>query len=191
MQCNHHSTHHYTPPGTHGRQKCAHHRRKRRTSAIYAACRAGAGASTDDSASKRDAGPGPRALSGMLALCLSTAKTKTTTKQKSGGIRDVQRHSTLLGVRTLLCGTEEGHASHCTTTRYNGWARCHSHTLPVHCTDATPINTGYGARHAVQTTTDGRPAASAWSRRNWRRRGCASRPWLASSSARSFPATPI
>ena len=27
MQCNRHQTHHYTPPRTHGRLKCAHHRR--------------------------------------------------------------------------------------------------------------------------------------------------------------------
>ena len=65
----------------------------------------------------------------------------------------------------------------------------------THCPSTVAVqhqNTDYGARHAVRTTTDDLPAAaSAWSRRNWRRRRCASRPWLASSSARSFPATPI
>ena len=45
--------------------------------------------------------------------------------------------------------------------------------------------TGYGARHAH----DYRPSAR--SLRLIRRRVCASRPWLASSSARSFPAIPM
>ena len=47
-------------------------------------------------------------------------KPKPPPNRRVWGIRDVQCHSTLLGVRTLLSGTEEGHAAQCTTTRYTG-----------------------------------------------------------------------
>ena len=144
----------------------------------------------EDVEARRGAGP-PCTFRYARPILNHRQKAKNHHQKVKRGIRDVRCDSTLLGVRTHLCRTEEGHAAHCTTTRCNCRAQCTLHTLSVNSVSVQHQSIGYGVRHAVRTTTDDLPAASAWSRRNWRRRGCASWPWLASSSARSLPATPI
>ena len=77
---------------------------------IYRCCyRAGTVASTDDRASKRDAGPGPRALSGMLALCLSTANNPNYHQtEESGGFGTFSATLPSLGFEPTSAGRKKG-----------------------------------------------------------------------------------